>query len=356
MDRQKLTEVCSEIFKAAGLQEQHAACVADNLVEAELRGVRSHGVIQVKTYVERLNKGKINKTPHIRVLKETQGTLLVDGDFSPGAVSGTFAMDRCIEKAKETGIASAAVRNGTHFGMAAYYAMRALPFDMMGFAFCNAQPRVAVHGSVDRNMGTNPICAAIPANREHPIVFDAATSAAAYNKVFYASKEGYKIEGGLALDDDGVETRNPQIALEGVFLPFGGYKGSGLAVIVNVLCTLLTGGAVSSWPVSGADSELREDLMNVGFYFSALDISAFQEPELFKRSMDAMIRRMKSSRKKKDCGEIYMPGEIEFLQHARQSRDGVSLGRSVFSDLSALRLELNLSPLEDILAKQAGQA
>ncbi|MDR1875383.1 MAG: Ldh family oxidoreductase [Synergistaceae bacterium] len=338
-DRQKLAEFCREVFQAAGLEAQHAATVSDNLMEAELRGVRSHGLIQVKNYVDGLKSGAINKNPRIKVLKETPGTLLIDGDLAPGSASGGYAMAKCIEKARETGVASAAVKNGTHFGMAASYAMTALPHDMLGFAFCNAKPRIAVHGSIDKNVGTNPVCVAIPADRQYPVVYDAATSKTAYNKVLYAFREGQKIEKGLALDEAGDETDDPATALNGAFLPFGGYKGSGLAIVVNVLCSLLTGTAIQP----GAETqELQEDPWKIGFYFSAVDIAAFQDPKLFKKSVDLMITRLKSSRKK-DGQEIYMPGELEYLSHAEQSAHGISLGEAIWSDLKALGRELALS-------------
>jgi LDH2 family malate/lactate/ureidoglycolate dehydrogenase len=326
-DWRKLLAFCTEAFRAAGCSDEHAKTVADNLMQAELRGVRSHGLLHVKEYIEKLQSGAINKAPRLRVLNETSGALLVDGDHAPGSVSGTFAMDMCVGKAAVTGTASAAVRNGTHFGMAAYYAMRALPRDMIGFAFCSAQPRVAVYGGIDGVMGTNPICAAVPAGSEFPIVYDGATSAITYNRTFLAAREGRVIERGLLLDKDGNDTDDPGALFDGgVFLPFGGYKGSGLAVLVNVLCTLLTG--------------ISEDLTNVGFYFAAVDVRVFQEPGLFKRSVDAMVRRMKASRKRGGCEHIYMPGEIEFLNHAEQSKNGVALSESVLSDLVELGLRM----------------
>ncbi|MDR3229879.1 MAG: Ldh family oxidoreductase [Synergistaceae bacterium] len=339
LDRDRLTKFCREVFQAAGLAAEHAAIVSDNLMEAELRGVRSHGLIQVKNYAESLKNGTFNKKPRIKVLRETQATLLVDGDMAPGSISGKYAMKKCIEKAGETGIASAAVRNGVHFGMAAWYAMTALPHDMLGFAFCNAQPRTAVYGSIDKNIGTNPICAAIPADREYPVVFDAATSQTAYNKILYAFKEGRRIEKGLALDAAGNDTDDPKTALDGPFLPFGGYKGSGLAIVVDILCSLLTGTAVRIDPET---QEPREAIGKVGFYFSAVKIAAFQEPLLFKKTVDLMIKRLKSSRKREEQGKIYMPGELEFISHAEQSAHGINLGESVFDDLTALSRDWNL--------------
>jgi LDH2 family malate/lactate/ureidoglycolate dehydrogenase len=221
--------------------------------------------------------------------------------------------------------------------MAAYYAMEALPLDMIGFAFCNALPKVAVYGGIDGQMGTNPICAAIPASEEFPVVFDAATTKIAWNKIRYASKEGLGIESEVALDENGNDTQDPTAALAGVLLPFAGYKGSGLAIVVNILCSLLSGAAVNI----EAD-EPREKVGKVGFYFSAVDIAAFQEPSFFKKSVDLMIRRMKSSRVRKGFDRIYMPGELEYIQFTDQTAKGVELGDAVLAELRGVGGEFGL--------------
>ncbi|GHV29129.1 lactate dehydrogenase [Synergistales bacterium] len=338
-DAEKLKTFLRDIFQAAGLEYDYSAAVSDNLVEAELRGVYSHGVIQARNYADRLKNGSINPKPSIKILRETPGTLTVDGDFAPGAVSGTFAMNRCLAKAAETGIASVAVRNGTHFGMAAYYAMRALPRDMIGFAFCNSKPHVAVYGSIDGEIGTNPICAAVPAYGEYPVVFDGATSKTAYNKVLYAFKEGLKIENGLVFDEQGADTDDPAAALKGALLPFGGYKGSGLAVIVEIFCSLLTGTSVQLDADTGEPEETPD---KVGFYFSAIDVAAFGEPVFFKKSVDMLIRRLKNLRRKDERAPIYMPGELEFRRHEEGSANGVKLGGAAAESLASLGEELKL--------------
>jgi LDH2 family malate/lactate/ureidoglycolate dehydrogenase len=336
--KENLTKFCNEVFLASGLTAGHAAIVSDNLMSAELRGVRSHGLIQVKTYVDGLKSGEYNKRPQLKVLQETPSTLLVDGDFGPGSISGSFAMKKCIDKAKKTGTASVGVTNGTHFGMAAYYAMEALPHDMIGFAFCNSKPKAAVYGGIDAQMGTNPICAAIPALEELPIVYDGATTKVAWNKIHYALKEGGRIDKGLVLDKDGNETDDPEKAE--VLLPFARHKGSGLAIVVNILCSLLTGAAACVDPEIG---EPREKAGRVGFYFSVLDIAAFQEPLFFKKSMDLMIRRMKSSRKRAGQERIYMPGELEFIRHAEQSANGVELNEAIFAELRGVGAEFGVT-------------
>jgi LDH2 family malate/lactate/ureidoglycolate dehydrogenase len=328
--KENLTEFCNEVFQASGLSSDHAAIVSNNLMSAELRGVRSHGLIQVKTYVDALKSGEYNQCPQVKVLRETSSSLLIDGNFGPGSISGSFAMKKCIDKARLTGVAGVGVTNGAHFGMAAYYAMKALPHDMIGFAFCNAKPRVAVYGGIDAQMGTNPICVAVPALDEFPVVYDGATTKTAWNKIRYAFKEGRRIGEGLALDKDGNDTDDPQKALEGVLLPFADHKGSGLAIIVNILCSLLTGAAACANPETG---DFSEKVGRVGFYFSALDIAAFQEPSFFKKSVDLMVQRMKSSRKRAGHERIYMPGELEFLKHAEQSENGVELGEAIFAEL-----------------------
>jgi LDH2 family malate/lactate/ureidoglycolate dehydrogenase len=186
-------------------------------------------------------------------------------------------------------------------------------------------------------MGTNPICAAVPALEELPVVYDGATTKVAWNKIHYARKEGSKIDKGLVLDKDGSETDDPEKAE--VLLPFARHKGSGLAIVVNALCSLLTGAAACTDLETGG---LCEEVGRVGFYFSAVDIAAFQEPLFFKKSMDLMIRRMKSSRKRAGQERIYMPGELEFIEHGEQSANGVELSEAVLAELRGVGSEFGV--------------
>ena len=328
-DAQKMV---TDIFLKAGYSEEYAPLVADNLIQAELRGVRSHGLVQVKPYVERFLAGRIcNARPEL--VQESAATAVVDGHFAPGVVSGTYGMNLAIQKAKESGIGVAVVRNGTHFGMAYYYAQMALEQDMIGMAFTNAGAIVAPYGGIQRELGTNPICVAVPADRHAPIVFDAATSEAAFNKLFFAATEHRQIPKGWAMDENGEDTENPAEGMKGALYPFGGYKGYGLAVIVNILTGLLSGASLGH----DGSGKIQENIDNVGYHFVALDISKFQDIDTFKQLVDLFADRLKASEKKKGVQEILLPGEPELRNAQKAREEGLLLYDGVYGNLIELQ-------------------
>lgn len=309
VDGSKLRKYVAEIFEKAGLSKEDAFLVSDNLVSAEERGVRSHGLVQVSHYLPRCQQGLTNIHPHVRIIKEDTATLLIEGDHGPGASVGTFAMKKTIQKAREAGSCVTAVRNSTHFGMAAYFARMALPEDMIGLAFTNVrEPLVAPFGGYRRELGTNPVCIAVPAKEHKPVIFDAATSEAAYNKLIYAQAEQLSIPSGWAVDRQGRFTTDPTEAIEhGALVPFGAYKGYGLAVAVNLITAILSGAALSF----DEEGTITEDITGVGFCFAAIDIARFIDPEQFKILCDRMISRLKESPRAEGTAEILVPGEPE---------------------------------------------
>lgn len=328
----KMIAFLTEIFERSGLHKEHAAIVAENLVLAESRGVRSHGLVQVKTYVNRYETGRYNARPDIKDVKEAGSILIVDGDNGPGAAIGQYAMQRTIEKARESGVALTLVRNGTHFGMAEYFAKDALEQNMIGLAFTNvAAPLVAPYGGYTKQLGTNPICIAIPAYAHEPIIFDAATSEAAFNKVVYARAEGREIPLTWALDGQGQPTTDPNAVIEeGALVPFGGYKGYGLAFVINIMTGLLS----SACLLKDADGTITENEAGVGYNFMAIDIAHFMDPTDFKQLVDVFIDRMKNSARIDENVPILVPGEPEEARH----QDALTNGIEVFPGVeSALR-------------------
>jgi len=321
---------CIETFEHLGVLPEQARIVADNLISADLRGIYSHGVARMDQYATSIEHGEINTRPDIRILQERTSTLLVDADHALGSVAGTWAMRRAIAKARQTGIACASVGNGYHFGIAAYYASLALPEDMIGVAVCDSQAIVAVHGGMDGVLGTNPICVAIPAATRPPLIFDAATSEAAFNKVMVAAQEGRQIPPTWAIDHDGNPTTDPHAAIGGAALPFGSYKGSGLSVVVQTLSSVLSGNWTRQRETVHFGSPAN---FKVGYFFVAMDIAAFQDVDTFKEGVDNLIRLLTASRKRPNCEEILMPGEPEVRKTTDQRLNGIILGPGVFGQL-----------------------
>lgn len=333
-------DFCTEAFMAVGVPEADGKIVAQNLVEAELRGHGSHGVSRMKFYMAKLAGGGFNPKPNIRILKDRPSMLLMDSDYSLGAVAGTQAMSLCIEKAKKTGFAAASVCNGNHYGIAGFYAMMALEHDMIGFSVCNSVKLQAVHGGAVPMLGTNPIAVAVPAGKQYPLVFDAATSTVASGKIIVADIEGKPIPLGWALDTSGNPTSSAKDALQGALLPLGGYKGSGLAIIVDVFSAVLSG-AMTSPHVN----ELRFDPdkpQNVGFFFGAIDVGSFEDVDVFKARIDQLIDELKSCKKMEGVEEIFMPGEIEYRKKEQFSKNGFKIGPGVHNDLLQLKERFNL--------------
>lgn len=265
-------EAVTEIFRRAGFREDYAAEVADNLVTSEARGVRSHGLLHVPLYIRWFQEGKItNHDPEI--IRDFRATAAVDAHFAPGAAAGNFGMDLAIQKARENGAGIVTVKNGTHFGAAYLFARRALREGMIGISLTNAGDMVAPYGGRTRQIGTNPICIAAPSAWKYPLVYDGATSVQAFNKCMFAAVEKRPIPEGWVIDKNGRDTTDPNDALEGALLPFGGYKGYGLGVMVNVLTGFLSGTSAGY----DAEGNYKENIYVPGYHFAAIDISRFTD-------------------------------------------------------------------------------
>jgi len=339
-------KLCTSILVASGLSTEHASIITDNLILAELRGIGSHGMSRMAVYCSRIKNGLINKNPKISILKETPATAVIDGDNGPGQVVGLEAMDICIKKASSCGTGICSVRNGSHFGIAAYYAMKALEHDMIGVALSNAPATMGPWGGITPMIGTNPFCFAIPAGRHRPIVLDCATSIVARGKIILAEKEGKPIPDNWAMDKWGNPTTNASEALKGSVLPFGTYKGYGLALVIDILCALLSG---ASFGIHIGDLYNNTDAaQNLGFFLMAIDIKSFVNADIFKQQVDQMTDEIKACRKAVNTNEIYVPGEIEYNNEIANRERGIEIGQGVLSDLCRLAEEysLGMDPLE----------
>lgn len=330
---------------ALGVGAEDAQTVAGNLVEAELRGVKSHGVAKIKDYSHKLETKVFNAKPEIKILKEGIATLSVDGDFGLGAVTGKWAMTRCLDKAKSTGLAFATVTKGRHFGMAAFYSMMALQQDMIGIALCNSPQIMTVYGGTSRVLGTNPISIAVPANKEYPLVFDGATSQAAFNRIVIANRENRDIPAGWAVDQNGSPTVRAGEALLGAVVPFGGYKGSGLAVMVQVLSGILS----SAFLAATSENHAAANSQGVGFFLGAIRIDDFLDAAVFKQAVDELIANLKASRRDEQHQDIYMPGELEYISRAKSLELGVDISDAVLADLHAIQKKYRLKNTLEIL-------
>ncbi|MGE5618912.1 MAG: Ldh family oxidoreductase [Sphingomonadaceae bacterium] len=334
-DSAKLESFSIEVLKKVGVPQENAEIVARSLLAANLRGVDTHGITRLPIYVERVQAGLTNGGARGVVVNESDTTAVVDGQDGLGQVVGTTGMRLAIAKAAKSGVGMVSVRNSTHFGTAAYYAMMALDHDMIGFAVTNSPSLMAPWGGKRPFFGTNPLAIAVPAGEEKPFVLDMATSVVARGAIILAAKKGEPIPPTWAMNADGEPTTSAKEANEGgALLPLGGHKGFGLAMAIEILVATLSGGVFG--PHLGELYNNPDKPQGVGHFFTAMRIDRFQPVREFKANMDAMIREVKAQPLGKGFDKIMVAGEPEFLTEQDRRKNGVPLSDAVLKDLSKM--------------------
>ena len=337
----RLEEICCAILQHAGLEVDDARYVALSLVEADLKGVHSHGVLRLPRYVEELAQGITNPRPKIHIAAEGPSYARVDGDHALGQLVGRFAMDLCLRKAAQTGTATVTAGRSHHFGAAGQFAVRALEHDMIGIAMTVASPRLAPSGGRTPLFGNNPIAYAVPTDLDFPLLFDAAMGALAAGKLELAAASGTPIPAGLARDAQGQPTTDAALALKGMIEPIGDYKGYGLTLLIELLAGLLAGS-----PYFGVDrSDVAEHLAEVGIghCFISIDTKRFMPLDAFKQAVGNMARRIKQSPRQEGVDEIFLPGEIEERRRRHGLEHGIELALSSAEVLRELGKPCNAS-------------
>jgi LDH2 family malate/lactate/ureidoglycolate dehydrogenase len=334
-----LTITCKRLLEKAGVPINQAETIAEVIVEADLRGIESHGILRLPAYVHRVMAGTMTADTELKVLKERGASLLMDAQSGFGQIAGVHAMKEALSRAEKFGTGLVAVRNAGHFGIAAYYAMMALSRKMIGMVFANAAPSMAAWGGTLPLLGTNPICVAIPTGGDVDIVLDMASSVVARGKIRLAEKKGEQIPADWALDSQGLPTTNPASAMKGTLLPIGGPKGYGLALIVDILAGVLTGSNFGQHIASTLDFDRK---VSAGFVVQALDISAFTELDIFNKDIRALIADIHNSPRAPGVERIYLPGEIEWLRKKERLDTGIPVPNSLLQELHKLSQELKV--------------
>jgi len=322
------------VLENAGLSNKDAAVSMDCLLLADLRGVRTHGITHLKGYCDRLEFGASTAGHDMEYIETSDTTLVVDAKHAVGMPSVMEIMERCMEKAKVSGSCIASVKNGSHYGIGAYSPMKAAERGMIGFCISNTVALVAPFGGADALLGTNPISFAVPAGKYPTMVLDMATSLVAKGKISLAIKEGKSIPEGWALDQDGNPTTDPLAANIGALLPVGGPKGYGLALLVTLLTSCLSGADIDG-DISRTWEE-PEKQTNIGFFLGAIDIEKFCPLEVFKSRVDAFFDVLKNSRPAVGFERVMIPGEIEHEMTQRGISEGIELSDATLNDFKAL--------------------
>lgn len=351
IDAAKLQNVVAEVFGKLAVPADEAGIVADNLVAADLRGISSHGVARLQRYVEYLQEGTVRSQAKLDIVRETPVSLTIDGNNSLGQPVAKKAMELTIAKAAVSGCAFTTMRRSNHYGIAAYYAMMALPQDMIGISLTNTAPLAVPTFSTACFLGTNPVAVALPAGKRFPIVVDMATSVIPRGKLEVYKRLEKPIPAGWAINEDGsmasdpgrvlanFDSKNPGgiLPLGGAGEEFGGHKGFGINLLIDIMCGVLSDGA------TGNDIYRNPKEANVCHFFGAVKVENFIAPARFKELIDNLIVTIKGLSKVPGQDTIYLHGEKEYVNCEKNRKDGVKLHVKTVAYLDAITAKLGVA-------------
>jgi LDH2 family malate/lactate/ureidoglycolate dehydrogenase len=335
-----LKSLATDIASAAGVARDDAEILADSLVAADLAGTSTHGLSRLAIYVKRIRNGVIDPKAKLTIERQRAATLAVDAGNGLGQVQAWRTLDKLIPMAKNAGVASATIRNSQHFGAVSYYCNRAADENMILLATTSCEPAMSPEGGCEAFFGTNPIAASFPTGRGFHVKVDLATSLVARGNIIAAQKRGEPIPLGWALDPDGNPTTDAQQALLGTVLTMAGHKGYALALMVEVLSSVLSGAAIGS--NIGSMYKNLDRKQDVGHFFCLLDIEAFMDIAEFKQRIDETIDRIKSCRKRPGAEEILVPGERSSRTTRENEQHGVNLDAATLKELKQLSDEYKI--------------
>ena len=329
----KLSKTIKKIFFDHGLSKKHASISSNAIINAELVGMHSHGLTRLMMYCKRIQKKLINPKPRIKIKKISQSISLIDANNSIGFVAADIAIKTAINSAKKTGIGLVAVKNSGHYGLSGYYVEKAVKKNLIAICFTNAPPAIAPYGAKKSLFGTNPICFGTPTNSKIPFILDTSVSMINRGKIRRAAKLGLKIPSGVALDKSGKPTTNAKKALEGVQLPIGSFKGSGLAWMVDILSGVFTGGNHS-----GKVKDPFDDFtgpQNIGHLFILMKPNLFVGNNYNKRIKEN-IKTIKKLPKIKGVKEILYPGQNKYQRYKNNLKKEIKIPKNVFIEIKSL--------------------
>jgi LDH2 family malate/lactate/ureidoglycolate dehydrogenase len=337
----QLVNFVAMLFAATGLPATAAEAVANGLVEADLEGLSSHGVMLADMYIERLQAGSVSKQTAATIVSERRGAVVLDAGNALGQLTGNQAMSLAIDKARQFAAGIVSVRHGFHFGTAGRYARQAAEAGCVGIAMCNTRPLMPAPGGAERVVGNNPLAIAVPTQGEIPIVLDMATSEAAMGKIRMAEKAKEPIPPTWAVTTQGLPTTNPTEAIAGMLLPSGGPKGFGLSFLIDLLCGLLSQGASGAQvrPLYG-DFSVPYDCSHL---FIAFDVAHFCELDWFRAQAASAADSIRRGKRAPGVSQLFTPGEPEWQRHDR-SGGQVVLDPAVIAMLRRYAERLGVQP------------
>ena len=344
-----------DVFAGYGVPREEAAICADVLLEADRRGIESHGCNRFKPiYIDRIKNGTLLPVTDLEIVKETPTTLVMDAHDGMGMVASYRMMEKLIEKAKTYGMAGGAIRNSTHYGIAGYWTSMASDQGMIGITGTNARPSIAPTFGVENMLGTNPLTFSLPTDEEFPFCIDCATSIVQRGKIEYYAREGKDTPMGQVIAQNGkpmtdsneilkalVDGTAALAPLGGIGEELGGYKGYGYATVVEILSAALAGGQFMK-ALSGKAPDGSRQMYHLGHFFFVVDPEAFCGCETFEKIAGEICRELRASKKAPGCDRIYTAGEKEYLVWLERKDKGVPVGETVQKEIIAIRDELGL--------------
>lgn len=334
----QLTQFTDSILQAAGVPAHKASIVARSLVASNLRGVDSHGIQLLTYYVDQLLAHEMDPLTDGEVVSESGACMVFDGRNGLGQWIAENCTGHAIRLAKTHGVGVVTARESNHFGACAWWAQKMRAEGMIGIVFCNASPIVPPWQGKEGRFGTNPICMSVPG----PWLLDMATTTVAAGKIFKAFiNQQPEVPVGWAFDSEGVPTTNTQAAYKGMLMPLGGYKGSGLAFMVEILCSVLSGGAMST-EVGGI--RYRGRLVRVSQMFIAIDVARFMPVEEFTARMEHLVALVKSTQAAPGYGEVMVAGDPEWRTEAERLKNGIPIPDGNWETLVKAAGRVGISP------------
>jgi LDH2 family malate/lactate/ureidoglycolate dehydrogenase len=332
---EEITSFIVALTTKIGLSESDAAIFAESIVDADLKGIFSHGMIRLPIYIRRMECGLVDVASRAEIVKNNQAISLLDAKNGLGQVAGVKGMEAAITSANKFGVGICGIFRSNHFGALGYYTEMASRHGMIGMATTNSFPAMAPVGGKEKVIGNNPFAVSVPRSKENPITYDVSTSTVALGKILVAQKEGKKIPLGWALDSEGKPTEDPEdvVLRNGSLAPFEKHKGYGFAVILEILAGVLTGAHFAKQIRSLYDLKEFSDL---GHFMMAIDIRYFMELHDFYERLERFIENMKSSKLATGADEILIPGEIEHRKRMLSLNQGIAYEESILEEVNAL--------------------
>jgi len=339
VDAARLTGFAAAVYSGAGMSEADARLVADTLVQADLWGHQSHGVLRLGWYLDRVRNKVMNPVTKPEFVVDAGAMALIDGHDGVGHVLTVLATKEAVKRAKAHGIGAVGVRNSNHFGTCMYYTMMGAREGCVMFLTTNGGPAMAPWGGMKKIIGTNPWSVAAPVGNRAPFVVDMANTGVARGKIYLARNKRLPIPLGWAINNAGEPTTDPQEAIDGIILPMAEHKGYAIAAMVDVLSGVLTGSGF----LSAVHSPYKTaEKSNCGHLMIALNIEAFQPLAEFNARMEEFAEEIKAVPTAKGFDEVFYPGEIEANNDKRNRKEGLQLPDDTLADLKRIAKETGL--------------